>query len=395
MNFKMGFIKLIKIIYLIPSLSNSGGMERVLTQKANSLVKSGKYSISIITTDMAETEKPFFALDPQIKVVHFGLFFNEKFELPILKKIFETRKLLKLYKSKLINYLETNQVDICISMGGKDLEFLYQIDHPCKKLYEAHFSKGIRTRTLLINKGNSIIWRLIAKLREFQIVLQTKTLDKVVVLTEKSASDWKYTNNNVIVIANPSSFEPLIQYPDLESKTVAAVGRLEYEKGFDLLIQAWCVVKYKYPEWKLCIYGDGSQKYILEKIILDNNLKCEVILKGVTQNVSAELLKSSFLVLSSRYEGMPMVMLESMACGLPMVAFDCETGPSELIESSDCGILVKNGSINDLSCKIIEMIENKEKRIQMSIRAKEKSHNYTIDKIIDQWDILFSELLNI
>lgn len=161
------------------------------------------------------------------------------------------------------------------------------------------------------------------------------------------------------------------------------------------MIQAWCVVKYKYPEWKLCIYGDGSQKYILEKIILDNNLKCEVILKGVTQNVSAELLKSSFLVLSSRYEGMPMVMLESMACGLPMVAFDCETGPSELIESSDCGILVKNGPINDLSCKIIEMIENKEKRIQMSIRAKEKSHNYTIDKIIDQWDILFSELLNI
>ena len=386
---------MINLLYFIPGLQNAGGIERVLTQKVNSLIEKGGYDITIITTDMSDEEQPFFILNSRVKVINFKLFFNQLFNLGFFEKVFNTKKYLSKYKYLTLKFIKENNIDICISMGGKELEFLYQIDHPCKKVYEAHFSKGIRTRTLLNNKGNSIIWRSIAKFREFQIVLQTKKLDKVVVLTEKSAHDWRCTNNNVIVIANPSSFDPQIQYPDYDSKIVTAVGRLEYEKGFDLLIQAWCLVKIKYPEWKLYIYGAGGQQNILEKMILNSGLEFDVFLKGVTQNVSAEFLKSSFLVLSSRYEGMPMVMLESMACGLPMVAFDCETGPSELIESSDCGILVKNGSINDLACKIIEMIENKDERIRMSKNAKMKSYNYTIDKIVVQWDRLFLELSNI
>lgn len=385
---------MLNVLYLIPSLEKSGGMERVLSQKVNFLSKSKNYSVTIITTEMEEGVSPFFSLDHNVKVVNFELFFNDKFQLHFFKKIIETKKILKTYRSLLLNYLEANNIDICISMGGKELEFLYKLNHPCKKIYEAHFSKGIRTRTLLAAKGNHLLWRLIAKFREFQSILQTRKLDKVIVLTEKSAHEWGFTNDNVIVIPNPSSFKPMDKYPDYDSKKVIAVGRLEFEKGFDLLLQAWCIIRLKYPEWTLNIFGDGSQKVHLEKMIIANNLQEYAFLKGVSQNISEELLKGSFLVLSSRYEGMPMVMLESMACGLPMVAFDCETGPAELIHSNDCGLLVKNGSVDDLANKIIQMIENDSERFNMSKAAKIKSEQYVIEKIMLRWEILFNKISN-
>ena len=385
-------MKKIHLLYLIPSLENSGGMERVLTHKVNFLIKTNNYIITIITTDMADDAHSFFELDSSINLVKFKLFFNEKFNLPIIDKIFETHALLKTYKNFLTIFIKENNVDICISMGAKDLEFLYKIDLPCKKIFEAHFSKGIRTRMLFAIKGNALHWRIIAKIRELQNNIQTKKLDKVIVLTEKSRRDWEISNSNIAVIPNPSSFKTTYEFPEHDSKRVIAIGRLEFEKGFDLLIQAWESVRTIYPDWKLNIFGDGTQKNNLEYLIDKFNLSDSVLLKGTTDNVSKELLNSSFLVLSSRFEGMPMVMLESMACGLPMVAFDCETGPSELIENNDCGFLVDNGSVNMLSEKIIVMIRNKEKRLSMSNCAKIKSENYNIDKIMEKWENLFLTL---
>lgn len=383
------------ILYLIPSLSNSGGMERVLTDKVNYLIKLGNYSITILTTDMKATESPFYELDVNIKVINLEIFFESIFNLPLLKKRKESKILLEMYERKLSKYILDNQVDICISMGAKELEFFSKLDVPVVKIFESHFNPTVRSSFIADHKGSSLFWRILGKYRDWQYLQQTKNLDQVVVLTKNAQIEWKKTHNNVCLINNPSPFVTISDKIDFkEYKRAIAIGRLEDQKGFDLLIESWRNVYSKYPNWKLDIFGEGSKRDLLQKKINENNLDQVITLKGTTRNVQQELLTSDFYVMSSRYEGLPMVLLESISNGLPIVSFDCPTGPAEIIENNDCGILVLNGNIKDLSEKIISMIENVDVRKKMSTIAIEKSKKYSIELIMRQWEQLFTEMLS-
>lgn len=386
---------MMNILYLIPSLTNSGGMERVLTDKVNYLTKTGKYNVIIVTTDMQDNEIPFYELDSRVSVVNFKIYFNSIFSLNLISKINKNKKLLGLYEENLLSFIAEHQVDICISMGAKELEFFSKLDVPVVKIFESHFNPTVRSSFVVGHKGSSLFWRILGKYRDWQYLQQTKNLDQVVVLTKNAQIEWKKTHNNVCLINNPSPFETISDKIDFkEYKRAIAIGRLEDQKGFDLLIESWRNVYYKYPNWKLDIFGEGSKKDLLQKKINENKLDQVITLKGVTRNVQQELLTSDFYVMSSRYEGLPMVLLESIANGLPIVSFDCPTGPAEIIENNDCGILVLNGNIKDLSEKIISMIENVDVRKKMSTIAIEKAKKYSIELIMRQWEQLFTEMLS-
>lgn len=385
---------LIRLLYLIPSLTNSGGMERVLTDKVNYLIKLGNYSITIITTDMKSSESPFYKLDINVKVINLEIFFESIFNLPLLKKRKESKILLEMYERKLSKYILDNQVDICISMGAKELEFFSKLDVPVVKIFESHFNPTVRSSFIADHKGSSLFWRILGKYRDWQYLQQTKNLDQVVVLTKNAQIEWKKTHNNVCIINNPSPFATInYKIDDKEYKRAIAIGRLEDQKGFDLLIESWKKVYDIHPNWKLDIFGEGSKKDVLQKMISENCLDQVITLKGITRNVQQELLTSDFYVMSSRYEGLPMVLLESIANGLPIVSFDCPTGPAEIVENNDCGVLALNGNINDLSEKIIYMIESVDIRKEMSAVAIEKSKKYSIELIMGQWVDLFAELI--
>ncbi len=384
----------IKLLYLIPSLVNSGGMERVLTDKVNYLIKSGNYCITVLTTDMKATESPFYELDANVKVINLEIFFESIFNLPLLKKRKESKNLLEMYERKLSKYITDNHVDICISMGAKELEFFSKLDVPVVKIFESHFNPTVRSSFIADHKGSSLFWRILGKYRDWQYLQQTKNLDQVVVLTKNAQIEWKKTHNNVCIINNPSPFATInYKIDDKEYKRAIAIGRLEDQKGFDLLIESWKKVYDIHPNWKLDIFGEGSKKDVLQNMISENCLDQVITLKGITRNVQQELLTSDFYVMSSRYEGLPMVLLESIANGLPLVSFDCPTGPAEIIENNDCGVLALNGNINDLSEKIIYMIESVDIRKEMSAVAIEKSKNYSIELIMGQWVDLFAELI--
>ncbi len=385
---------LIRLLYLIPSLTNSGGMERVLTDKVNYLIKLGNYSITIITTDMKSSESPFYKLDINVKVINLEIFFESIFNLPLLKKRKESKNLLEMYERKLSKYILDNQVDICISMGAKELEFFSKLDVPVVKIFESHFNPTVRSSFIADHKGSSLFWRILGKYRDWQYLQQTKNLDQVVVLTKNAQIEWKKTHNNVCIINNPSPFATInYKIDDKEYKRAIAIGRLEDQKGFDLLIESWKKVYDIHPNWKLDIFGEGSKKDVLQNMISENCLDQVITLKGITRNVQQELLTSDFYVMSSRYEGLPMVLLESIANGLPIVSFDCPTGPAEIVENNDCGVLALNGNINDLSEKIIYMIESIDIRKEMSAVAIEKSKKYAIELIMKQWVDLFAELI--
>jgi glycosyltransferase involved in cell wall biosynthesis len=175
-------------------------------------------------------------------------------------------------------------------------------------------------------------------------------------------------------------------WPDQQSKVVVAAGRYEYQKGFSLLIRAWEHVAEKHPDWQLRIFGHGNRRAHLQEIIDSYRLGDHVRLMGYAQQLDRELAASAFFVLSSRYEGFPMVLLEAMAAGLPAVSYDCLTGPRDLIDPNRNGFLVPNGNVSAMGAAINRMIElGPERRGAMGHAALEITRGYNVDVLADRW----------
>ena len=378
-----------KILYCIPSLSESGGTERIVTQKINFLLQFEQYDITIVTTE-GINKKPFYDLHQSAKVIELNINFLEEFRKPLYSKYIGTKRKLKEYKNKLIQIINTQNIDICISTGAKELEFLHEIQIPCKRICELHFSKYNRELFLEGKKGG-ILWKFIGKIRTYQLIKQTSGLDQLVVLTKKDEKDWKKTHNNIKQIYNFSDFQSE-SLALLENKKVISVGRLTEQKGYNYLIEAWAIIKNKKSDWILEIYGEGDLYNELFQQIKDCRLENHVILKGRTNQVQEKIIESSIFALSSKYEGFPMVLLESMACGVPVVSFDCETGPAEIIENNDCGILVENRNVLKLAEALLTMMDDKDLRKKSGEIAKIKSANFSKSKIMTQWIDLFEYL---
>lgn len=383
------------IMYFIPSIATSGGMERVLIEKVNYLIGLGGYKIFIVTTEMSDDEKSFFNLDDSVELINLKLNFNKNYNKNFATKVINTRKLLKCYEENLKEIVIDKDVDICITMGGKELEFIGKLKLESKIIYESHFNKNFRSSFLKANGKKNLFWNFIGIMRDLQHHHQAKKVDQIVVLTDENLKKWKKISNKVIKIVNPSSIKNHTQArPELGGKRVIAIGKLDNQKGFDLLIEAWSTVNRKHPDWKLDIFGVGELEKKLQNQINKNNLSNTIKLAGITNDVKHELLLSSFLVLSSRFEGLPMVLIESITCGLPIIAFDCETGPREIITSNDCGLLIPNGNISALAEGIIHLIENHILLSNMSEIALSKSSDYQLEKIMEKWTVLFDQMLS-
>src|SRR5690606_11979601 len=174
-------------------------------------------------------------------------------------------------------------------------------------------------------------------------------VDKILVLSEDDKHNYNSFHKNVFLIKNPSPFEVKkdLKY-NIESRTIISLGRLTHQKGYDLLLKAWAKIEDLYPEWNIEIYGDGND---LEKLLdIKDKLKLERIeFKGLTDNTPQVYEKASFFVMSSRFEGFGMVLIESHSFGLPTVSFNCPFGPSDIIEHEYNGLLIENGNIDKLA----------------------------------------------
>lgn len=378
-----------KLLYCIPSLYNPGGMERILTEKINTLVEVYKYDVYVVTTD--QLNKPlFFNISDKVKFIHLDINFNESYNYSLYRKIVVVKKKNDLYKIKLENILKKYFIDICISTGGKELEFLSKIKAPCKKVLEYHFAKSFRKQFLLARKNN-LLNKLIGEIRVRQLILQTKKLDRVVVLTKNDEIQWLKTNNNIKQIYNfcPKKNDNI---SSLQSNNAIAIGRLDAQKGFDLLIDAWNINKEQLSSWKLNIFGQGEWFDLLSNKIKDYKLEKNIILRGVTDNVENELLDSSVFLFSSRYEGFGLVLLEAMQKGIPSVSFNCPEGPSELLQNNS-GFLIPMFDLNKFADYIVKLTSDVNLRLEMGRNAVLQSEEFSKENIMKKWDEFFKELL--
>ena len=373
------------LLYCIPHLYNSGGMERVLTQKVNWLAAHTDYTITIVTTEPTPTGTPkcYFPLSEKVQVVELNIDFNADYTKPLLPKYCAHMRRMRAYKRALTEYIVQHGIELCISLGGKEIAFLRHL--PCRTIAEMHFAMDQR-RQLIEANHKSLFWSLVGEVRTRQLVQAVKPLERLVVLTDADKAAWEKAGcTNVTVIPNPCSLDgQKVSIKSAKSKTILAVGRLHEQKGFDLLLQAWKPIEKTYSDWSLRIVGEGPKRAELEAQIESQGLK-RVVLVGATNNVLDEYEAASIFVLSSRYEGLPLALIEAMWSGLPCIAFDCPQGPAELL-AEDRGWLVPNGDIAELTAQIAYALSHPEEALKCAQKAQIFAQTtYSEAAIMPQW----------
>ena len=239
-----------------------------------------------------------------------------------------------------------------------------------------------------ITEKNTLIKKIKMKYREYKAKKIIEEYDIFLVLTEEDKINWGRNNPKIKVINNPLTFYSN-KNSSLNEKRVISLGRLHEQKGYDILIDVWKKVNNVHSDWVLEIYGEGEEREKLQNKIDEENLTNTFKLMGRTKEVYKELLNSSIYVLSSRFEGFGMVLIEAMVCGVPIVSFDCPCGPKDIILDGKNGYLCKFGDIDDMVKKIIYLIENGDKRKEMGEIGKKLSSKYLEDNIMNQWKELY------
>jgi len=375
-----------RIAYCTPSLYIAGGIERVLTTKMNYLADVAGYDVWVILTDGRDKE-PYFKLSEKIHVVNLDVNFEELWKCGFLGKIPVYLKKQRIYKKRLKQVLFDIRPDITITTLRREINFITSIKDGSKKIGEMHVNRA-NYRNFEANDSN-FIKELFAKFWMRNLVGKLKKLDRLVVLTNEDKANWKELQN-VITIPNPLNVFPTVASKQCNKKAIA-VGRYCYQKGFDLLIEAWTLVAKRHPDWVLEIYGAGNRdEYI--KLVENNGISESVIINPATDNIYERYADASLFVFSSRFEGFGMVLLEAMATRLPAVSFACPCGPRDIISDGKDGILVENDNVLELADKICYLIENEDIRKNMARNAVEKAKLYSVDAIMKKWLDLFESI---
>ena len=355
-----------KILMLGGNFNNAGGTERVGSMIANGLSQVG---YEIVLASIFCGDKPFFPVDKDIKVVSL-------FDTPG-RAIYRTPNVI--YKIRKL--LKEERIDTLIVIEAMPVLFTLPaalglaVKHICWEHFNFNSDLGKKSRRIARQ-------------------LAARYCDSVVTLTERDKQYWlKGTRHKsqITAISNPCPFSVQDDIRDVNTKNVLAVGRLAYQKGFDLLLESWVEVNKLMPDWKLTIVGEGEDKAKLVEFIKINKLTDCVELVGNTDNVSEYYRQAQVFCLSSRFEGFGMVLIEALAFGLPIVSFDCEVGPAEILEGTG-STLVPVNDIGLLTSSLVELMNDDEKRKEIRFKSKEKAKFYQLNNIIKQWDAEIKKL---
>jgi glycosyltransferase involved in cell wall biosynthesis len=216
-----------------------------------------------------------------------------------------------------------------------------------------------------------------------------RDIDTFLLLTRSDADQFRRVGfNNTDVMPNPVTLHPT-RSAELDVPAIITVGRLAREKNYQALIEAFAPLASDHPDWIVKIFGEGPMREPLQQQIDAAGLTDRVLLKGMTNDVEGELLDSSVFALSSESEGLPLVLVEAMACGVPCVANDCSPGIREIITDGVDGLVTTNRSVPDLSAGIRRMIEDDELRRSMGRAALVGAERFSEDHVLELWEDLF------
>lgn len=351
-----------KIVFVLPSIKNNGGVARVTTLKANYLVETWKYDVHIICQD-EEKSNSFFDLNSKI-TLHY-----------VPKKDNPFTYLYSFYKSVSLLLKEINAKNaIIVDNGFKGFMLPFFVKISTNLIFEVHGSRFEN-----ITKKISLKTSILNSFRVFGL----KKYKKVLFLNKESAKEWNF--QNPLIVSNPLPFQTN-KTSTLKNKKVICVARHSHEKGLDSLLKIWKNVSKDNLEWNLEIYGEETaySKYLYE-VVENLNIQKSVLFKKPIQNIQDVYLNASVLAMTSRYEGFGLVLIEAMSCGLPVIAFDCEIGPRTIIEDSVNGFLIEFGDNLAFEKKLNAILKQEIDLNNLIKNGLEKAQEYDLLTTFQIW----------
>jgi glycosyltransferase involved in cell wall biosynthesis len=369
-----------RILFYINSLA-SGGAERVTVNLANYWAKE---RWDVIVATLSPLSNDFYRLHPAVRRISINLEGNSNnlgtaLWRNLLRVAALRRALRQLRPDIALGIMTTGNVQLALAAWG------------------LHTVRAIGTEHIFppqVPLGS--VWEL---LRRFSYA----RLAAVSALTAEGA-DWLRTNTHarlVAVIPNAATWPLPSQaphvYPDSldngKRRLLLAVGRLDMQKGFDLLVDVFATLVARHPDWDLVILGEGSLRKTLEHQVVANGLEGRVFLPGLVGNVGAWYERAGLYVMSSRFEGFPNTLTEALAYGVPAVSFDCNTGPRDIIRHEVDGLLVPVGDVNGLTNALDRLMSDQALRQRYASRAVEARERFSIERIACLWEALFEKVV--
>lgn len=383
-----------KIVFLCNNIKSLNGVERVLTQKMNLLAECADYDIYLITYN--QYGDPFsFPLSSKVHHVDLATRYISRCSFRGIYQYIDRYKSERVFRKKLNEVLAKLQphIVVCTDMHVADLNALLTAKINAVRIVECHCGRAAYFEDLSkIRKFGNRMRQYLLKLR---LVNAIKQFDKIVVMTESEKKEWNLPDK-VVCIPNMIVHNPLKSSTNNHiHKRVVSVGRYAYQKGYDMLLEAWKLVECFHPDWHLDIHGShdgGNGEFIhLQKQKESLGLQ-NVSLHESTMDIYSAYMESDFYVMSSRFESFGLVLVEAMSCGLPIISFDCLYGPISIIKDGITGKLIPKDDVRKLGDAICWMIEHPEDRLRIGQNGKKESENYIPEKIITLWHDFYKSL---
>ncbi|OBX21894.1 glycosyltransferase involved in cell wall biosynthesis [Gelidibacter algens] len=359
-----------KLDFIISSLGG-GGAERVLTLMVNSLAKNPKNSISVITLFQGKED---YKLDPAVNRVKLK---QTKF---IPSHTFRSIINLSRYYRK-----KSNRPHVIVSF----ITLTNLIAIVVAKLFSIK---------IIAQEHNSFMRHMDGRERitDFTKKHVYKMADVITVLTSYDIEYYQKHGATVYVMPNPCSFTPISENSHNREQTILAVGQLDryHHKGLDNLIKLIAPILKEYPDWQLKIAGSGKKglKH-LTQLAEEHHILDKVIFTGFINNVSEVMYQTSIFILPSRFEGLPMVLLEAMSQGMACIAYDCKTGPSDIIENDKNGFLIEDQNMTKMQKGLGDLLISKDLRLRLSNEGINSLDKYNISAITERYEALFKKIV--
>ncbi len=384
-----------KIVYCTNSLGTRGGIERVTIIKANALAEMDTNEVYIVFTDAKGFPETIHPLSPKVKVVDLNVGHWNDHYTSFWQRLFVPKwKMLKHYV-RLQSFVSEVRPDIMISVGQCEKYILPILRHAKVLIREVHFNSTYRFDTY----GQGWLNQFKAKMLHFVdfYLLCRVGYSRTYLLTEEDKLENFKDASYIGYMHNPSTFTIDSQANAITKRenVVLAVGRLNYQKNFPSLLRIWASICKEYPDWILRIVGEGPQKRELEEIILELNIGDSVDLVGYSSKVDEYMRAASIFTLTSMFEGFALVLVEAMACRLPVVSYETHYGPKDIVIDNVSGFLVRQNDETMFAQRLKLLIENLTLREKMAREAELRAEDFRVDKIAAKWMKEFNYLMDI
>lgn len=390
-----------RIVYIIDSLASKGGAERILSEKMSYMAERYGYDVSVVTCYQDPVRQAnVYPLSDKVRQVNLNIPYYSQYRYGYPLRLWKKWQLYQQLKRQLAATVRSIDPDILVGLGYFQADVVTAIRCRAVKVVESHEARIFTMSDQGLQRSwLSRLYMRYYRSRYFRNV--ERQTDVVVTLTTGDAHEWRRVKRvevipNFTMMPSTSDLRPqtsdLIHHPS-DKKRVMAVGRLEWQKGFDRLIDIWAMVAPRHPDWQLDIFGSGTMESSLQQLIAGHGLTHSAKIHPFTNHIQEEYLKSSLFVLPSRFEGFGLALLEAMQSGLSCVVFDCPYGPGDVVADGQSGFVVKDGDTSAFAARLEQLMSDDDLRQRFSERSVERAQDFAVDAVMMQCQKLIETLI--